>query len=41
MLEFAARYDIHPVVERFPFSNEGIAAGIEKLGKTCYRAILV
>ncbi|KAL6884405.1 GroES-like protein [Trichoderma evansii] len=43
MLEFAAHNDIHPVVERFPFSDEGIAAGTEKLtsGKIRYRAVLV
>ncbi|UKZ74711.1 hypothetical protein TrVFT333_002381 [Trichoderma virens FT-333] len=43
MLEFAARNEIHPVIEKFPFSNEGIAAGIEKLtsGKIRYRAVLV
>ncbi|KAL6697064.1 GroES-like protein [Trichoderma pleuroticola] len=43
MLEFAARNNIHPVIEKFPFSNEGIAAGIEKLtsGKIRYRAVLV
>ncbi|OPB41886.1 NADP-dependent alcohol dehydrogenase [Trichoderma guizhouense] len=43
MLEFAARNNIHPVIEKFPFTNEGIAAGIEKLtsGKIRYRAVLV
>lgn len=43
MLGFAARNNIHPVIEKFPFSNEGIAAGIEKLtnGKIRYRAVLV
>ncbi|KAL6828108.1 GroES-like protein [Trichoderma camerunense] len=43
MLEFAARNNIHPVIENFPFSNEGIAAGIEKLtsGKIRYRVVLV
>ncbi|KAG7085528.1 hypothetical protein E1B28_003087 [Marasmius oreades] len=41
MLEFAARHDIRPIVEKFPMSLEGIEEAVAKLqaGKIRYRAV--
>ena len=42
MLEFAARHDIRPIIERFPLSKTGVEESMQKLrdGKVRYRAVL-
>ncbi|KAF7357724.1 NAD(P)-dependent alcohol dehydrogenase protein [Mycena venus] len=43
MLEFAARYDIKPIIERFPLTKNGVEEGMEKLreGRMRYRGVLI
>ncbi|KAF7315781.1 NAD(P)-dependent alcohol dehydrogenase protein [Mycena indigotica] len=43
MLEFAARHEIKPLIERFPLTKNGVEDGMQKLreGKVRYRAVLV
>ncbi|KAJ7158347.1 putative NADP-dependent alcohol dehydrogenase C 2, partial [Mycena crocata] len=43
MLDFAARHDIRPVIERFPMTKSGVEEGMAKLrdGKMRYRGVLV
>jgi D-arabinose 1-dehydrogenase-like Zn-dependent alcohol dehydrogenase len=43
MLNFAAHNHIHPVVEKFDFTEQGFAQALEKLntGKLRYRGVLV
>lgn len=43
MLDFAARHQIAPVIERFPMSKKGVEDGMARLreGKIRYRAVLV
>ncbi|KAK7725559.1 hypothetical protein SLS63_008013 [Diaporthe eres] len=42
MLEFAAQHGIAPIIETFPFDEEGINAAMEKLrsGKMRYRGVI-
>ncbi|RYP79004.1 hypothetical protein DL769_003077 [Monosporascus sp. CRB-8-3] len=42
MLDFAARHSIHPIVEKFPMTLEGVREAMEKLrsGKMRYRGVL-
>ncbi|KAF7342191.1 putative NADP-dependent alcohol dehydrogenase C 2 [Mycena venus] len=42
-LKFAASHQIKPIIERFPFTKEGIEDGMAKLreGRMRYRAVLV
>nr|GAT60609.1 predicted protein [Mycena chlorophos] len=43
MIEFAARNDIKPIIEKFPMSKAGVEQSMQKLreGKVRYRAVLV
>ncbi|KAJ7105428.1 chaperonin 10-like protein [Mycena crocata] len=43
MLDFAARHEIHPVIERFSMTKSGVEEGMAKLrdGKMRYRGVLV
>ncbi|KAJ7354347.1 putative NADP-dependent alcohol dehydrogenase C 2 [Mycena albidolilacea] len=43
MLDFAARHEIKPIIERFPLTKAGVEEGMEKLraGKMRYRGVLV
>jgi D-arabinose 1-dehydrogenase-like Zn-dependent alcohol dehydrogenase len=43
MLDFAARHKVQPVIEKFAFSEEGLAEALGKLnsGKLRYRGVLV
>jgi D-arabinose 1-dehydrogenase-like Zn-dependent alcohol dehydrogenase len=42
MLDFAARHNIKPIIERFPLTKSGVEQGMEKLreGKMRYRGVL-
>lgn len=42
MLAFAARHNIRPIIEKYPFSLKGIEEAMAKLaaGKVRYRAVL-
>ncbi|KAJ6489521.1 hypothetical protein C8R47DRAFT_1320121 [Mycena vitilis] len=43
MLDFAARNEVKPIIERFPMTKEGVEDGMKKLreGKMRYRGVLV
>ncbi|KAF8199818.1 NADP-dependent alcohol dehydrogenase [Mycena galopus ATCC 62051] len=43
MLDFAARHNIKPIIERFPLTKSGVEEGLAKLreGKMRYRGVLV
>ncbi|UNI24722.1 Alcohol dehydrogenase (NADP(+)) [Purpureocillium takamizusanense] len=43
MLDFAAFHDVRPIVEKFPMTEEGIAAALDRLekGQVTYRAVLM
>ncbi len=43
MLEFAAKHDIKPQIEKFPLSQAGVVAAMQNLrdGKIRYRGVLV
>lgn len=43
MLDFAARHNVLPIIEKFPLTQEGITQGLDKLrsGKMRYRGVLV
>jgi D-arabinose 1-dehydrogenase-like Zn-dependent alcohol dehydrogenase len=43
MLSFAARHEIKPRIEKFNFTETGIAEAVEKMnaGKLRYRGVLV
>ncbi|KAJ7451754.1 chaperonin 10-like protein [Mycena galericulata] len=43
MLEFAGKHEVHPLIERFPMTKEGVEEGMAKLreGKMRYRGVLV
>ncbi|KAJ7723550.1 chaperonin 10-like protein [Mycena metata] len=43
MLDFAARHNIKPIIERFPLTKSGVEEGMAKLreGKMRYRGVLV
>ena len=42
MLEFAARHQIHAMIEEFPMTEEGITEAFDRMdsGKLRYRAVL-
>ncbi|ESK91362.1 nadp-dependent alcohol dehydrogenase [Moniliophthora roreri MCA 2997] len=42
MLEFAERNNVHPIIEKYPMSMEGITEAVNRLqeGKTRYRGVL-
>lgn len=43
MLDFAAKNDIRPQIEKFPLSQQGVTTAMQKLrdGKMRYRGVLV
>ena len=43
MLDFAARHNIQPVMEKFPMTEKGIEEAMEKLssGSMKYRGVLI
>jgi D-arabinose 1-dehydrogenase-like Zn-dependent alcohol dehydrogenase len=43
MLDFAARHQVKPIIERFPMTKDGVEVGVAKLreGKMRYRGVLV
>ena len=43
MLEFAAKHNIKPQIEKFPMTRDGVVAAMQKLrdGKMRYRGVLV
>ncbi|KAJ7881402.1 NADP-dependent alcohol dehydrogenase-like protein [Mycena leptocephala] len=43
MLDFAARHQVKPIIERFPMTKDGVEEGVAKLreGKMRYRGVLV
>jgi len=42
MLEFAAKHDIKPTIEKFPMTKQGVVDAMQKLrdGKVRYRGVL-
>jgi D-arabinose 1-dehydrogenase-like Zn-dependent alcohol dehydrogenase len=42
MLEFAAKHDIKPTIEKFPLTKQGVIDAMQKLrdGKVRYRGVL-
>ncbi|KAJ6439361.1 NADP-dependent alcohol dehydrogenase [Purpureocillium lavendulum] len=43
MLDFAAFHEIKPIIEKFPMTEEGVAAALDRLekGQVTYRAVLM
>lgn len=43
MLKFAAENEVRPIVEKFPFSVEGVSTALKRLegGEMRYRGVLV